>query len=440
VRFNTFLRWLALAILLLAGCDEAPPPDLSKQVVATSPAAPLTLTFWHTQTGAAAASLNALANDFHRAYPKITVRAQSYDSESDLLRRGIAALAENKPPDLIIASHRMIAEFARKDALASLDSLLNDPAIGLTDADRSDLFPSILEAGRLADLQNQMYAFPFDARAVVMYYNADLLKSAKVDVPPRTWDQFGTAARSTTKGNVRGWAMVPNAAVFYAFLFSRGGSALNEMQTQVQFNGAAGMQTLQLISALSKGDAAYVADNTESAYGDFSQGKTALLFGTTDDLLPISDLIVRTNASLQWGVTNIPQNDPSHPVTAIYGARVAIFRTSNERERAAWLFARWLAAPEQAARWSRTTLAVPVRISAYPLLANNLPASLPLQRLRDGFGNTLPIGRAMPSVKDAALIDVAIVEMWTAVANGTDPTAALNRATQRVNRLLGQMP
>jgi ABC-type glycerol-3-phosphate transport system substrate-binding protein len=171
---------------------------------------------------------------------------------------------------------------------------------------------------------------------------------------------------------------------------------------------------------------------------DFAQGKTALWFGTTSDLVPLADAIAHTNANLQWGVTNVPQNDPARPVTAITGANIAIFRVSEERVRAAWLFTRWLTASEQSARWSRTTLSVPVRLSAQTLLATNL--SPLFVRLRDSFGDALPSARAAPAVKDAGLIDAAIVEMWTNTANGADPSAALRNAATRVNRILGNIP
>jgi ABC-type glycerol-3-phosphate transport system substrate-binding protein len=393
----------------------------------------MTITFWHTQTGAAGALLDALASDFHKAYPSIAVQGEAKKDEGDLLRQGIAGMALNQLPDFIIADKRTIGEFARKDALVALDPLLDDATLGLHDNDRADFFPGLLDAGRFPDLKNQLFAFPFDEDAVVLYYNSDLLNAAKVEAP-RTWDQFSAAARGTTKGSAHGWVMSPNAAVFDSFLFSRGSSVLNDAQTQVQFNDDAGIKSLQLIAALSKGGSAYLVDRADVERADFAQGKATLLFGTTDDLAAVSDAVTRAGG-FQWGVTNVPQNDPTHPLTTLYGANIAIFNRSRERTRAAWLFARWLAEPAQTARWARATLAIPLRLSALPLLAGNAPNPL-FQRLRDDFGGTLPSGRAMPAVKDAAQIDAAMVEMWTAVANGMEPGAALSRAATRVTGIL----
>ncbi len=397
----------------------------------------ITLTLWHAQPDASAALLNALAADFHKAYPTLTVRVEAKANDGDILRQGLAAIALNQTPDVVIADNRTLAEFARRGSLANLDALIGDDKQGLRDDERADFFPGFLDAGKFPELKNQTFALPFDQRAVVLYYNTDLLRAAKIETP-RTWDQFSNVARTTTRGNARGWAMPPDAAVFYAFLFSRGGNILNDAQTQAQFGDDAGLKALQLIVALTKGGAAYLADSAGGARADFAQSKTALLFGTTGDLAALGDATARANANLQWGVANVPQNDPARPVTTVTGANIAIFRASEERVRAAWLLARWLTAPAQSALWSRATLGVPVRVSAQSLLAPNVPPLF--LRLRDGFGESLPVARAAPSVKDAALIDAAIVEMWTSVANGADPNAALKNAVARVNRILGNIP
>jgi len=431
------LNWLILknpiALLLLffflSACASVTPNPNSPPLAAANTA--VTLTFWHSQTGGDADALEALVNEFRKAYPKITLHAEQKSSEGDLLRQGRAAIALNQPPDFIIATPRTIADFARKDALVNLSPLMRDEKNDLRDSDRNDFLPGLL------DLAPATFGFPFDASAVVLYYNVDLLQAAKVDVPPRTWDQFANAARATTKGNVRGWAMSPNANVFYASLFSRGGEMLNAAQTHAQFE-VPGQKTLELIATLTRGDAAYLVASEQAARGDFAKGKTALLFGTTDDLALLADAIARSNSNLKWGVANVPQSDPSRPITAMTGSNLAIFKTSAERVQAAWLFARWLTLPEQSAHWSRATLSMPVRTSARSLLAANVPPNF--QRLRDSFDSALPMMHSIPAVKDADLIDVAVIEMWTSVAQGTDPATAVKAGVSRINRILGQLP
>jgi multiple sugar transport system substrate-binding protein len=433
---NTLI--VAVLFLLLTACQSPPAESISQDI--PSPATPVMITVWHTQNGAASLLLGQLLSDFRKAYPAITVRAEQKANEGDLLRQGLAGIALNQVPDALIADNRTIGEFARRGALMSLDTFIDSPALGLSAEERTDFFPGLLEAGRLPDLKDRTYAYPFSNHAAVMVYNVDLLKSAKADTPPRTWDQFNAAVRATTKGNVRGWVMFPNALTFYAFLFSRGGNVLTARDTQVlaQFGDDDGLKSLQLIATLTRSGAAYLVDNAASARDDFVQNKTALLFCGSDELSLIADGVTRTGSSIHWSVTNLPQDDSTHPATAIFGSDIAIFRTTNERSRAAWLLARWLTQPAQSARWSRVTMALPLRASALSQMAANPPPVL--QQLRDGYGDVLPVGRPAPSVNNAGQIDSVIAQMWFQVASGADPSAELKIAVQRVNRLLGQMP
>lgn len=421
IRYNSVANKLIsiLALVGLSACTSAPTVN-SVQPSLPPASGTLTLTLWHAQTGVAAKTLDALIGDFQKAHPNISVRVNVQPNENDLLRQGLAAIALNQTPDLILASERTLAEFARQGALVNLN-----PLIGADE--RNDFLPGLLDAKPTIGL-------PFDETAVLMYYNFDLLQAAKTDTP-RTWDQFANAARATTRGNVRGWAMIPRADVFYAMLASRGGSALNDAQTQATFNDA-GVKSLELIATLTKGDAAYLAD-PQNAREDFARGKAALLFSTTADLASIASA-----TKFQWGISNMPQNDPTRPVTIMLGSQLAIFKppqtnSADERVRAAFQLARWLTQPAQTARWSRATFALPVRVSARDLLANDVPPYF--QNLRDGLANPLPLARALPVIKDAGLIDAAIVELWTNVANGADPATELKNTSVRINRILGQI-
>jgi ABC-type glycerol-3-phosphate transport system substrate-binding protein len=431
-RFTFHVSRIACCLWLTA-CATASP--MSTRTLAPTINQPVSLTLWHSYTDASATLLQMLINDFHKTFPTITVRVETKVNETELLKQGLAALALNQTPDMVIADRRILAEFARRGALIPLDNWVNDSQHGLREDERADFFPGILETGHFPELGNQTWAFPFDYRAVVLYYNAEVLQAARVSVP-RTWEQFSEAARLTTRDHRRGWVMSPNALVFYAWLFSRNGNVLNDAQTQAQFADEAGVKSLQLVVALTQSGAAYLADSDAHARAEFVQGKATFWFSDTDELARLAQ--AATPPSLKWAVTNIPQNDPTHSVTAQHGASIAIFRGSDARVRAAWLLTRWLTAPEQSARWTQTTLRVPVRLSAYARLTTPLPPAF--ARWREGFGDALPTLRAIPTVRDAAQIDATMVTLWTNVAKGADPKSELGNAAARVNRLLGNIP
>ncbi len=435
--------WLFVIVIMLlagsAGCTGAAlPPGFSRLPVAPTQS-PMTITLWHAQTGPAGALIDAMASDFAQAYPSISLRIEPKNGEGDLLKQGLAAIAMNQAPDLVLASPRTIADFGRRDALAPLRPYLDDAQVGLPGEERKDLLPGALDGGYSLVYKDQLQSFPFDARAVVLYYNADYLRAAKASVPPRTWDDFANAARATLRPNVHGWAMTPDAAVFYAFVYSRGGAVLNDTQTLALFNGEAGLKSLQLISALTNGGAAYLAESSDKARSDFVEGKATFWFGTTSDLVPISNAIAKAGTKFQWGVANVPQNDPASSSAVLLGSTLAIFKTTEARQHSAWLLTRWLTMPEQTARWSRATMSLPVRLSAMPLLAGSLPSNLP-SILTQAVAGPLPTGRGVPTAKGADQIDQAVVELWSAVASSTDPNAAMQKALQRATRALGQAP
>ncbi|MCL4489579.1 MAG: extracellular solute-binding protein [Chloroflexi bacterium] len=423
----------ALALVLLAGCAIRPTPTprglKSRSAV--------TLTLWHASDGAARTLLSDLANDFHTAYPWITVRVEAEKREGDLLRQTLAAVALNQAPDVVIAEPRTLTELARRGALIDLSSYVDDPASGFKPEEQNDFIPGALEAGRFYEFHDQLLALPFDQHEVVLYANMDLLKAGNVTGLPRTWEAFGEAALSATNDGTPGWDMTPDATIFYALIFSHGGQVLDDTQSQILFNQPAGVDTLTLTAMLSNSGAVYLAADADDARRYFTQGRAAFWFGTTRDLPTLPDAIARSGR-FHWSVTSLPQSDPRHPATAFAGRMIALLKGSSERAQAAWAFAHWLVAPEQTARWSKATLALPVRLSAQALLTND-PSAEVEALLRSDTGQT-PVTRLGPTFKGAADFDAAIVEMWTAVANGTEPAPALARAVDRVSRILGSTP
>lgn len=435
IRNHTVLFPLAL-MLLITACGVAAPPQTATPTDKSR--TPVTLTLWHTQSGPSRTQLSTFAADFNKVYPWITVQVEAKPSDGDLIRQAIAVVALNTPPDVILASPRAVANFARTGDLVPLDLFIDDPALGFPSEEQADFLPGSLDVGRFPGPKPGLFSLPFSERAVVLYYNADALKEAKIPAPPRTWDEFDGAARSTTQGNTFGWAMVPDPLVFYAMVYSRGGSILDDRQATVQFNSDPGILLLQQIAALDKSGASNFTDSA-TARADFAQGKAAFLFGTTDDLAPVAAAVNQAGNRFRWGVANIPQQDPARAFTALTGDRLAIFRTTPERERAAWLLVHWLGSAEQSARWSRTSMAIPSRLGARGFLTDSAPGALSVTTFAN-LMDPLPTGRGAPTVKDAASIDQAITEMWTAVANGTAPAAAMSTAVARISRILGQTP
>ena len=116
---TTFYPPLAALLVFVSACAGAPSASSTRLLTATQQS--ITLTLWHAQTGIAATTLSALINDFHQTYPTLNVRLEQKSNEGELLREGLARIAMNAPPDLILADLRTLAELARGHALVNLD-------------------------------------------------------------------------------------------------------------------------------------------------------------------------------------------------------------------------------------------------------------------------------------------------------------------------------
>src|SRR3546814_387381 len=92
---------------------------------------------------------------------------------------------------------------------------------------------------------------------------------------------------------------------------------------------------------------------------DFFEGKTAIMWTTTGNLTN-----VRNNAKFPFGVAMLPEKVRRGSPTG--GGNFYIFKKATpEQQAAAFTFAKWMTAPERAAKWGRDTGYVAVSPAAW---------------------------------------------------------------------------
>ncbi len=140
-------------------------------------AAPGTTIIEYANTGLKEESLQALADEFHRLHPDITVRVTSPMGDP-----GPASTAEDYDC-FSWYSPQMADEIAPNqfDQVLSLDSFLNWPDMAL----REDFDPESLKQFTLAD---QQIGLPLSYLPTLIAYNADLLASQGIEPPGNNWD------------------------------------------------------------------------------------------------------------------------------------------------------------------------------------------------------------------------------------------------------------
>jgi ABC-type glycerol-3-phosphate transport system substrate-binding protein len=433
---------LILLLLFAAGCRAAPPvPPPPQPLAGTTPTEPLNLILWHSETGAARDELEALARDFHAAYPNLNVTPQYVGDGDALAKQVTAAIALSRTPDLVLANRRAIAQFVRQGGLRALDQFRTDASVGFTADDNADLFPGLLDEGFFVEFNKQFYAVPFDLEGLLLFYNADLLKASSYARPPAKWDEFADMASKVTQDQQYGWAMQIDADVFSAMLASQGSAMLDNPERRSLFDERGGVAAMTMVSQLTKAGAAKLKDDREGALNDFAQGHAAFYLDWMTELSALKEAQKREGTNFEIGVSNLPQADPTEPFMLVRGLDFAIFRTSPDRERNAWFFLRWITASRQAANWARAAGAIPVRASALSFLAADTLTNARLGQIQDSFGGTAPQFVARSANRHAAQIEHLMEDAWAQIVlSKADVVGTLTAASGSADQLLAGNP
>lgn len=141
---------------------------------------------------------NAFANPFDNAVaqfqkdnPDIKVDITGYAPNDEGFAKLQTALQSGQGIDLLRLPSDRLPGFVN-------DGLIDPVEPYLTDADKADILPNVLDVTRVAD--GKAYAWPLWVVPMGMYLNKDVFAEAGVEMPPKdwTWEQFVDTAKKLT--------------------------------------------------------------------------------------------------------------------------------------------------------------------------------------------------------------------------------------------------
>jgi ABC-type glycerol-3-phosphate transport system substrate-binding protein len=405
---------------------EAPKPTVAPTA---APARPVEIQFWTSQSQLQDEALKKLAAEFKKQYPHITVVVTYQGSYSDVYKKITAAIAAGSPPDIAIGYPNTIANYVKSDAVIPLDDYMKDPEIGFTEADLKDIFPSFID--RYPLFGNKVYSLAFMRSMEVMYYNADMLKAAGLTKPPETYEDFLKVCAEVARQGLPCYEMpgAGAASTFATWVFSRGGDLLSPDFKTVLFDKQAGLDSMNFLNELFTKKYAILQAKAYQDQTDFALGKVPFTFSSTAGLpYYINAIKDAGNKVTNWGIAPSPRTTKD-PVVNVYGPSTAIFKTTPEKQRAAFLWLKFLMSKDANAEWVKTTYYFPARNSTREALADFIKAN-PV------YGNAyewLKYGRSEPQFTPAwEPIRNAIGDAMVAVANGkATPEQALKDAAKK---------
>ncbi|HIQ02376.1 MAG TPA: extracellular solute-binding protein, partial [Anaerolineales bacterium] len=224
-----------------------------------------------------------------------------------------------------------------------------------------------------------------------------------------------------------------DTSTFADWVFNRGGQMINEDATAYVFDGPAGLEALMFLQELFNEGCAILETERYGDQADFGAGKVLFTISSTSGL-PYYRSAVAEGAGFNWSIAPIPTSLDA-PKVNIYGASLSIFRTTPEKQLAAWLFIKWFTEPEQQARWARASNYFPVRASAADLLGDYFAENPQYEKAFSFLGYDIAIE---PGVAGYDECRDAIGDMMGAVASGEDPATWLADTVEECNVFLGE--
>ncbi len=314
-------------------------------------AEPVRLSFWYPVDlgGGLAKIIDGLVTDFNKTHSDVQVTATYTGNYDVTLQKIQAAKLAGRLPDVAVTEISSVPVLGALGAAQPLDTQIAGEGGGKF---LGKFWPSMLLNCTYA---GKTYGIPFQRSTPVMYYNKDAFREVGLDPekPPLTWDQLVQAGQKLTKregDRVSRWGLeLPLEAFnwfYYALVYANGGESLSPDGTKVLWDEPKPLGALRFWHDLVN---KYRVTPAYTPWNDgpqeFVAGKAAIIWHSTG-----SQAFMREHVKFQWGLGRIPKGVQFGPPSG--GGNMMLYTTDAARQKAAWVFIRWMSDAKQAARWS----------------------------------------------------------------------------------------
>jgi multiple sugar transport system substrate-binding protein/sn-glycerol 3-phosphate transport system substrate-binding protein len=323
--------------------------------------------YWHNRPQKDQDLLQQMLDEFSKTNPYgIKARPEiAGASYPDVYNKVSAAIQAGQPPEVSVAYQNQAAFYRGSGAIIDLNPFLKSKKYGLSDDDMKDYFQTFLDSDINPQFQGERLGFPTQRSIEVMYYNADWLKQLGYNEAPKDWKTWEEAAckASDPAANKYGWAFRHDASNFASQVFSRGGAILAPDGGAYTFNSEAGVETVAMIQRMFKNKCAVEIPTSErnGEQNRFAAGQIMFTFASSSGL-PFYQEAIGKGSNFKWDIGMLPNN--GKPAVNLYGASVSVYKTTPEKELAAWLMIKYLGEKAQTTKWAVNTGYLPVRQSA----------------------------------------------------------------------------
>lgn len=321
-----------------------------------------TVTVWSSAQGSNQTVFDEIAQTFNDTIGKekgIYFEAVYQGKASDVLTKVNAASGTDSLPDIAMMDATAATDMNSSEYLVTVDKL------GI---DTSDIIDCAIAS---YSSEKGLLGLPFNASALLYYYNKTLYDAAGVTAP-RTLDDMVQVAKKTGKLNADGsfevaaFVGVPATFELSTFIGAQNGLSYlvnnrnghDARPTEVLF-GKEGTYAAFLEKWKAVYDTGYMNAIASGTTAEFTSGRAAALLASSSNL---ASIIKAVAGEFEVGVAAVPMvNEQATGGTVISGGALFSFTDSV----AVKTVLEYLISPEVQAKWSEATGYVPVTTTAY---------------------------------------------------------------------------
>jgi multiple sugar transport system substrate-binding protein len=351
-------RWLIVGIclLLLGGCQ------LQGH---SNDAGVIRLTLWHGVNPPRNRDvLQELVERFNREHPDIQVESLYVGQEDQQTPKILASVVGNAPPDMLWFNPTITGRLVELGAIRPLEDLLAASPV------KDEIDPALLGS---MQFQGHTWSVPFGTNNAGIFYRPTLFQAAGITQLPRTWEELRQVAKKLTRdrngdGRVDQYGMLLplgkgewTVFMWLPFLWSSGGQLTvmpsgyrSKDVNLVSENAIAALQFWR--DLISDGSAALSLPERGYEMNRFISGKVAMQFSGPWTLGELQ------GTGVDFGVFPMPSE--VQPATVMGGENLFLFKTTPQRERAAFTFAEYVMGEEFQTQWAMGTGYLPVNLKA----------------------------------------------------------------------------
>jgi multiple sugar transport system substrate-binding protein len=334
--------------LTACGSDSDEPESEPKgegQGPVQEPTEPTTVTFFSWLGNSA--DWKKIAAEFEKEHPNIDIKFENVPAEQagQVLTTRIAG---NNAPDVAYVNASDTADYAARGAAVDLQNYIERSDVVKPD-DYVDAFKTFVT------YDDKMWGLPMGGETTGLFYRTDLFEKAGIDGPPKTWEEFETAAAALTDeaAGTYGYELfAPESAYYwYPWLYQAGGDLLSE-DGEVLFTSEEAKEAADFYVGLTDySPPDYLNSNSWDGRVAFAEGQVGMYMagawfaGTLTEEFP--------DIEGKWATAPLPEGEAGCKTTIAGDALVMMEQT--EHPDASWLWMEYLSRPETIARLTYET-------------------------------------------------------------------------------------